>query len=141
MWNMDEVGARRNHHQSQFACFDRRSGSPVSITNSNTNWSSSVECINAAGRAIKPLVIHQGQDPYHPLDEWFPPTQYLPNWHWGFSKKGWTTNAYGARWFEHIFLPETDSDGRPRLLYMDAQSSYIIGEIQALAVKHNVQVY
>lgn len=89
----------------------------------------SIECINAAGKAIRPLVIHQGQDPYYPLDEWFPPTQRLPNWHWGFSKKGWTTDNYGARWFEYIFLPETHSEGRPRLLYMDAHLSHITGGI------------
>lgn len=139
VWNMDEIGFRHNHHQSEHACFDRRSGLPISIRQGNTSWTSSIECINAAGAALPPLVIHQGEVPEEPLNSWFPPTEQLPNFVWGFTPKGWTSNDYGNKWFEDVFLPATKTD-KPRLLYMDGHSSHITGEIQALAFENNVYV-
>ena len=48
-----------------------------------------------------------------------------------------TSDEYGLRWFEDIFLPLTDT-GRKRLLYLDGQSSHISGQIQWSAFKNNV---
>lgn len=67
IWNADEIGARHNHHQSEYAVFNRKQGPPVSIISSKTSWTSVIECVNAQGRAIKPLVIHQGEKPFNRL--------------------------------------------------------------------------
>jgi len=77
---MDEIGFRRNHHQTEYAIFNRRMGLPASIKSEKTDWTSPIECINAVGRSIRPLVIHQGTEPRQPLDEWFPPTELLGVW-------------------------------------------------------------
>lgn len=104
IWNADEIGARHNHHQSEYAVFNRKEGPSVSIISSRTSWTSVIECVNAQGRAIKPLVIHQGEKPRQPFDQWFPPTADCPHWFWGFTKKGWTSDKYGDKWFTKVFL-------------------------------------
>jgi hypothetical protein len=37
IWNMDEVDARRNHHQCESAYLNRRSGLPISVINKRTS--------------------------------------------------------------------------------------------------------
>lgn len=141
VWNMDEVGARRNYHQSEHSVFDRRQGPPIVAKGGSTDWTTSLECINAAGGFLRPLVIHRGTAPQTPLNYWFPASETLPNWHWGFTESGWTTEAYTERWFEDIFLPESAREGREgktRVLYLDGHSSHITGNIQWLAHQNNV---
>jgi len=87
-WNGDEIGSRHNHHQSETAVFDKLQGVPLSVTSSKTKWTTVMECVSATGRAIRPLVLHQGKRPLQPLDSWFPPTLDCPDWWYGFTEKG-----------------------------------------------------
>jgi len=66
------------------------------------------------------------------MEKWL--LEMLLNWYWGFTKKGWTTDEYGAKWFTDIFLPETYSEGKTSLLYMDVYSSCITGKVQYAAL-------
>lgn len=113
----------------------------MSVASGNTQWTSIMECVSATGRYIKPLVVHQGTAPSQPFDHWFPPTQDCPNFYWGFSKKGWVTSEYGAKWFSEIFLPETKREGMKwRVLYIDAVQSHYTGEMQYEALQHQVKI-
>jgi len=126
MWNADEIGARMNHHESEECIWNRQGPPPISVTSGNTQWTSVLECISAAGIYIRPLVVHQGTQPSQPYDHWFPPVPECPNFHWGFSKKGWVTNEYGAKWFEDIFLPETRREGGAPECYLSMLIRHII---------------
>ena len=88
----------------------------------------SVECISADGRALTPLVIHRGKLPNKPYDIWFPPSAECPDFHWGFSKKGWTSDEYGVKWLTENFIPQTDSQGEWRALFLDGHGSHCTGE-------------
>lgn len=138
LWNMDEIGARLNHQQSDPVLFNRRIGEPITATSSSTDWTTSIECVSAKGQVIMPLVIHKGDVPQAPLDHWFPPTDKLPNWTWGFSHKGWTTNELALRWFEEIFIPQTHRAGKNRGLVIDMHDSHIQGEMQLMADEYNI---
>lgn len=87
IWNADEIGARMNHHRSEQVIWNRRRAPPISIASGNTQWTSVIECVNATGRYIKPLVAHQGTVPTQPFDHWFPPTQDCPNFYWGLARR------------------------------------------------------
>ena len=139
IWNMDEVGAQHNHHQSEYVIYDRRQGPPKHSKSKNSTWTTALECVNAAGKAIKPLVIHVGLLPVQPYRSWFPEIHECPNFFWGFTAKGWTTDEYSIEWFKQVFLPQTNTS-RPRLLYVDGHNSHITGQLQLLALQHDVQI-
>jgi DDE superfamily endonuclease len=105
--NMDEIGFQLGHHQKQNMVFDRRCGPPKSLNSGNTNWVLALECISATGQALTLFVIHRGIVPNQPFDQWFPPSKECPNFFWGFTKKGWTSNEYALRWLEKVFIPKT----------------------------------
>ena len=108
---MDEIGFQMGHSQKEAVVFNRTIGPPKSLTTGNTAWVSSIECISADGRALPPLVIHRGTVPLQPFDQWFPGTPELPDWYFGFTAKGWTSNDYGLEWLTHVFIPKTEREG------------------------------
>jgi hypothetical protein len=127
---MDEIGFQMGHSQKENVVFDRRTGPPTSLASGTTSWASVIECINAAGQSIKPLVLHRGRVPHEPLDRWFPPSHECPDWYYGFTAKGWTSNEYGYSWLTDIFLPQTRPGPNWRLLILDGHGSHTTGEFQ-----------
>jgi len=140
MWNADEIGTRHNHHQSESAVFNIQQGAPVSILSSDTTWSTIMECINAEGQAIMPLVLHQGKVPLQPFIQWFPPAPECPHWYWGFTKKGWISNNYVDKWFTEVFEPQTRDGNAVRVLFIDGHQSHLTGQLQLHAFNANVKI-
>jgi hypothetical protein len=134
IWNIDEIGYQMGHSQKEQVVFSRATGPPISIASSTTGWVSVLECISASGESLMPLVIHRGKSFNKPLDSWFPTSKDCPNWRFGFTEKGWTSNEYSLEWLTQIFLPNTRR-GRPlsdtsfwRLLILDGHRSHATGE-------------
>jgi hypothetical protein len=71
---MDEIGYQLSHSQNELVVFDRRTGAPLSLASSSTDWCSVLESISATRETMKPLVIPRGAAPNKPLDCWFPPS-------------------------------------------------------------------
>jgi hypothetical protein len=81
-------------------------------------WVTVIECINATGDALDPLVIFKGQNMNV---GWISPDT-PPDWHFGTSENGWTSNQLGLHWLMKIFEPQTRqiAGGRRRLLILIA---------------------
>jgi hypothetical protein len=54
-------------------------------------WVTVIECINAAGKVLAPLVIFKGQD----MNVQWINEQSPEGWHFATSKNGWTSNNLG----------------------------------------------
>jgi serine/threonine protein phosphatase PrpC len=68
------------------------------------------------------------------LENWFGPAKDTPNWHWGFTAKGWINNDYALAWLTEIFILQSRR-GRDlsdtsywRLLILDGHGSHATGE-------------
>lgn len=86
-------------------------------------WTTILECISAAGRALTPLVIFKGKDLQQ---QWFPEElQFLDNWHFTTSPKGWTNDEIALQWLQQVFIPQTKPE-KPslRLLIVDGHGSH-----------------
>lgn len=66
-------------------------------------WTSIGECISAIGKALTPLVIFKGKSVQN---QWFPSeVDFLADWAFEASEKGWTNDAIALRWLREIFIP------------------------------------
>ena len=65
---MDEISYQLSHSQKEMVVFDRRTRPPISITSGSIGWVSILECINAVGATLTPLVIHCGKVLNAPFD-------------------------------------------------------------------------
>jgi hypothetical protein len=96
-----------------------------------------IECINARGFAIPPLVIveavmHQAA--------WY---KDIPeDWAIGVSENGWTTNEIGLVWLKEVFHKYTKDRtvGTHRLLVLDGHGSHVNPEFDQFCLDHNIIV-
>jgi len=139
IWNVDEIGLLMGHSQEEDVAFDRRTGPPPSLA-SETTWASVIECVNAAGESIKPLVLHRGPGHEEPLDRWWPPSRECPDWYYGFTAKGWAWNEYCYSWLTDVFLPQTRRGSNWRLLTLDGLGSHATGEFQWECLSNQVAI-
>ena len=95
--------------------------------NQSRAWTSFVECICAAGRALPPLIIFEAKTIQ---DQWFEKDFHQPGWHFARSENGWTSNAIALEWLEKVFLPETKpfDPEEARLLIVNGQGSHATDE-------------
>lgn len=69
------------------------------------SWISILECISAMVRVLKPVVIFKGRSVQQ---QWFPYNiDFLKDWNFTCSEKGWTTNQIALQWLRNVFTPET----------------------------------
>ena len=99
-----------------------RAGRPRTIQPGNREWVTIIECINALGGMIPPLVIfkavmHQAA--------WY---NIIPHdWSISVSENGWTTNEIGLTWLAEVFHKYTKDRtvGTHRLLILDGHGSHV----------------
>ena len=90
------------------------------------------------GRAITPIVIYRGSNPLKPIDMWFPPCHECPNWWFGFIAKGWTNNSYSLNWLTNVFIPQTENQGKKRLLLLNGHGSHATPIFQWECLNNNI---
>jgi hypothetical protein len=101
-------------------------------------WVTVIECINAAGTAIGPLVIFKAK---HLNSGWVPP-QTHSDWHFGVSENGWTSNELGLRWLQRVFEPQTReiANNQRRLLVADGHGSHIRADFIAYCMEQDIDL-
>jgi len=137
IYNMDETGFQMGQTTGEHCIFDPSLGPPITASVGTTQWVSVIETIAADGHSIEPYVIYVGKEPQN---NWFLPSNQLPNWIWAFSPKGWTDNELGLDWLRKCFLPRTEREGKTRILILDNHDSHITGEFQYLCYQANVKL-
>ena len=93
----------------------------------NPGLSNFIACISAIDKALTPLVIYKGQTVQQ---SWFPDDShfidFLNDWDFTCSPKGWTNNIIATIWLKEIFNPQTQraKKGDKRPYYRWPRESY-----------------
>ena len=66
-------------------------------------WVAVIECINAAGGFLTPMIIFKGRNMN---SRWLPP-QIPRDWYFEISENGWISNKLGLEWLIKEFEPQT----------------------------------
>ncbi|KAF4621713.1 hypothetical protein G7Y89_g14491 [Cudoniella acicularis] len=138
IYNMDETGFAVGETQSTRIIVDSTMKSNWKITAGNQEWITVLECINADGGALSPMIIFKAKNTN---TGWIP--QDTPsNWHFSTCNSGWTSNSHGFEWLRKVFEPESGkkSGHQPRLLIMDGHSSHITGDMIALCMENDIDL-
>ena len=90
---MDESEFGINESQNTKVLVPIGSQSKTKRTIGKQEWVTNIECINAAGDALPPMIIWKGK---HLNSGWLPPDT-PKDWHFGVSENGWTSNELGLQ--------------------------------------------
>ena len=136
--NMDESGFAVGDSQSSRALVNVRESTSWKSISGRQEWITAIECINAAGQALPPLIIFKAK---HTNSAWIP-AHTPPEWRFSTSNSGWTSNSHGFEWLSTVYEPCTrpaDPTAR-RLLIMDGHSSHITAKLIAFCMKHLIDL-
>ena len=99
-------------------------------------WITSIECINASGNFLPPLLILPGQ--LHQT-VWYRTNMPL-DWHVGVSATGWTNNNLALEWVRKVFEPYSQLQrvGEYRMLVIDGHGSHITTEFILFCWDHKI---
>ncbi|RAL59416.1 hypothetical protein DID88_006790 [Monilinia fructigena] len=138
MYNMDETGFGVGTTQSTRIIVDSTQKSNWKVTAGKQEWITAFECVNAAGKALSPMVIFKAQNTN---SAWIP-KDTPQSWQFSTSTNGWTSNIHGLEWLKRVFEPESKkvSGDRPRLLIMDGHSSHITGSFIAFCIEKDIDL-
>ena len=89
--------------------------------------------VNAAGRALDPLIIFQGKN----MQSTWKPKHVLPNTMYGISDNGWMTSIIFVQWFEKFCKEVTE---RPLLLILDGHITHVSIPLLATAIDDDVHI-
>ncbi|KAJ3459735.1 hypothetical protein MRS44_015808 [Fusarium solani] len=129
--NMDEMGIMEGLGYNSLVLGRAEKNRTVVQNPGSTDWTTIIECISATGKALTPLVIYKGQTVQQ---SWFPEDphflDFLKDWDFTCSQKGWTNNHIATLWLKKIFIPQTKpaKEGDKRLLIIDGHGSHITEE-------------
>nr|CEG04509.1 unnamed protein product [Fusarium clavum]CEG05771.1 unnamed protein product [Fusarium clavum] len=102
-WNFDETGIFQGLGTNGLVVGQSQLRSMIKKQPFDLNWITIIEAISATGSGLSPLVIFKGKDVQH---QWFPEElDYLTNWQFTTSEKGWTNDEIGLAWLKKVFLP------------------------------------
>jgi hypothetical protein len=135
---MDETGFAVGTTQSTCIIVDSTQKSSWKATPGKQEWIAAIECIDAAGGALSPMVIFKAKNTN---SSWIPPNT-PPNWRFSTSNSGWTSDSHGFEWLRTVFEPESrqKSGNKPRLLIADGHSSHITGNMISLFIDNNIDL-
>jgi hypothetical protein len=136
-WNFDETGCQMGViATARVVTGTDRAGRPRTVQPGNREWVTIIECINAMGWAIPPLVIFEAVMHQAAWYEAIP-----PDWSIGVSENGWTTNEIGLTWLKLFHEHTKDRTiGTHRLLVLDGHGSHINPEFDQYCTDHNIVV-
>lgn len=89
-----------------------------------------------SGVAINPCVIFKGK---YAQTSWFEENK-IPDWGYGCSDSGWTTNNHAVSWLIKWFIPRTGAgkDKDPIVLLLDNHGSHKSDQFIQTCLEHNV---
>jgi hypothetical protein len=138
IFNMDESGFAVGDSQCSRALVNVREESSWKIVSGRTEWITAIECVNAAGEAIPPLLIYKAK---HTNTAWIP--AHTPsNWRFSTSTSGWTSNSHAYEWITTVFEPSTrpEDPSVRRLLIMDGHISHITANLIAFCMQNMIDL-
>jgi hypothetical protein len=106
----------------------------VAVQPGNRDWVTTIECINASGWALPPLIILSGK--LHQAS-WY---RDIPDdWTIAVSNNGWTTDQLGLAWLKH-FDNQTAlrTAAAYRLLILDGHSSHATPEFDQYCTENKI---
>lgn len=138
VYNMDETGFAVGTTQSTRIIVDSTQKSSWKATPGRQEWITAIECVDAAGGALPPMVIFKAKNTN---SSWIP--QEVPSdWRFSTSNSGWTSDSHGFEWLRTVFEPESrqKSGDKPRLLIADGHSSHITGNMISFCIDNNIDL-
>ena len=145
MWNMDESGFGIGESQSTKVLIPITSRHKNKKIIGKQELVTDIECINAAGEAISPMIIFEGQQ----LNSGWIPPETPRDWFFSCSESGWTSNEIGLQWLIKIFEPQSRSraafgpgpnDIHQRLLIVDGHGSHIRADFIAHCMENKIDL-
>lgn len=138
IYNMDETGFAVGTTQSTRIIVDSTQKSSWKITPGKQEWITAIECVNAAGGSLSPMVIFKAKN----TNSGWIPENTPANWRFSTSNSGWTSNSHGFEWLQTVFEPESrqKSKDKPRLLIADGHASHITANMIALCMENNIDL-
>ena len=138
IYNMDESGFAVGDSQSSRALVNVREKSSWKVISGRQEWITAIECVNAAGEAIPPMIIFKAK---YTNTAWIP--AYAPSdWRWSTSNSGWTSDSHGFEWLSTLFEPKTrlEDPAARRLLIMDGHGSHITANLIAFCMQTSIDL-
>jgi hypothetical protein len=139
-WNFDETGVFQGLGTNGLVVGQSQLRSTIKKQPFDLNWITIIEAISATESCLSPLVILKGKDVQH---QWFPEElDYLTNWQFTTSEKGWTNDAIGLEWLKKVFLPGSKpaKTNEKRLLILDGHGSHITPDFMRICVTNRVHL-
>jgi hypothetical protein len=138
IWNMDESGFGVGESQTTKVLVPLDRQQQYKVVVGKQEWVTVIECINAAGDALPPMIIFKGQN----INSGWIPSQTPTDWHFAVSENGWTSNILGLQWLIKVFEPQTrdKAAGRPRLLIADGHGSHIRADFIAHCMENDIDL-
>jgi hypothetical protein len=138
IWNMDESGFGIGQEQVFKVLVYLDNTQKHRVVGGKQEWVTDIECINAAGEALPPLIIFKGAA----MDSRWLNEQSPEGWHFATSKNGWTSNNLGLAWLKQVFVRHTGgvASERRRLLIADGHGSHIRADFIAYCMEHNIDL-
>ncbi|KAF6525908.1 hypothetical protein HZS61_011703 [Fusarium oxysporum f. sp. conglutinans] len=123
-YNVDEVGMMEGIGMNGLFLGHRHQKSVLIRQPGSRAWITILECISATGKVLRPTVIFKGktvQQQHFPED-----LDFLDDWEFACSEKGWTSNKLALVWLRKVFIPSTTPENKnePRLLILDGHGSH-----------------
>ena len=138
IYNMDESGFAIGDSQSSRALINIREETSWKVISGRQEWVTAIECVNALGTALPPLVIFKA---VHTNTAWIP--SHTPsNWQFSTSNSGWTSDSHGFEWLQRQFDPLTrpEDPAERRLLILDGHSSHITAKFIAYCIDNKIDL-
>jgi hypothetical protein len=137
-WNMDEVGMMEGIGMNGLVLGHKEKKSALIKQPGSRSWITILECISAAGKILPPTVIFKGktlQQQHFPDD-----LDFLNNWNFSCSEKGWTSHQIALIWLKTVFIPLTEPENKnePRLLILDGHGSHMTEEFLFECYNNNI---
>jgi hypothetical protein len=138
IWNFDESGFGVGEEQVMKVLTFLDTKQQERVIAGKQEWVTDIECINAVGEALPPLLIFKGA---YMNTRWL--NERSPEgWFFATSKNGWTSNTLGLAWLQTVFEPLTreKAAGRRRLLIADGHGSHIQADFIAYCMQNDIDL-
>ncbi len=138
IYNFDETGFQMGvASTAKVVTRSDRRNRPVVVQPGNREWTTVIECINATGWSLDPMIIFEGK--VH-LSTWYEGSSLPKTWRVAVSDNGWTTDELTFDWLREVFDPQTQrrTVGRYRLLILDGHGSHLTPEFDKFCTENSI---
>ncbi|KAH7463438.1 hypothetical protein FOMA001_g18117 [Fusarium oxysporum f. sp. matthiolae] len=135
IYNLDETGVQEGESLAGVVAGTVLTTSSEKIQSDASAWISILETISATGQRLTPCIVYTGK-----TSQGQNFGDFIPDWKYTCSEKGWSNTEILLRWFYDVFLPETTpkDPSQWRLLVLDQHKTHISVEFMKKAYMNKV---